>query len=65
IASPMRIETGPQQPVAAAYVWLTQSEARELRDALDDLLSHPRGDWHAHISSGDYGTELTLAADRG
>ncbi len=61
----MRIETGPQQPVPAAYLWLTPSEASELRGALDDLLSDPRDDWHAHISSADYATELTLAVERG
>lgn len=38
---------------------LTESEAIELRDALDTLLSDP-APRHEHVSSGDYGRELTV-----
>lgn len=59
----VRIETGPGQEQAAAYLWLTLLEAAELRDALNDLLDEPRPDWHAHVSSPDYAREVTVALD--
>ncbi len=59
----MRIEAGQGQPKQSAYLWLTVAEARELRDALNDLLHEPREDWHAHVASADYATEVTVALD--
>lgn len=38
---------------------LTRSEAQELRDDLDTLLSDD-SDRHEHVSSADYQTELTV-----
>jgi hypothetical protein len=34
----MRIEGTPGEALQTAYLWLTRSEAAELRDALTDLL---------------------------
>jgi hypothetical protein len=45
------------------YLWLTDSEAAELRDALNDLLAEPGDGWHAHVSSADYQTEISVARD--
>ena len=45
------------------YLWLTDSEAAELRDALNDLLAEPGDGLHAHVSSADYQTEISVARD--
>ena len=60
----MRIETGPDDSeTSTASLYLTQSEARELRSALDDMLGQepPDLNWHTHVSSADYQTEIALA----
>jgi hypothetical protein len=59
----MRIGGSPGNALPAAYLWLTSAEAAELREALSDLLATETTDWHAHISSADYQTELTIARD--
>ena len=59
----MRIEGTPSEPLSTAYLWLTQEEAAEVRDAMTDLLNEGDADWHAHISSTDYKVELTVALD--
>jgi hypothetical protein len=59
----MRIESPPQNVLPSAFLWLTAAEASELRDALNDLLATDQADWHAHVSSADYQTELTIARD--
>jgi hypothetical protein len=40
-------------------LYLTLSEALELRDGLDDLLNKPL-DNHIHVSSSDYKKEVTI-----
>jgi len=40
---------------------LTQVEARELRDALEDCFTSPQKDIHAHISDSEYLREITVA----
>lgn len=40
-------------------LYLTQSEASELRDALDDLLKNPLNN-HVHISNENYQKEITV-----
>lgn len=58
----MRIDAGAH-PVDSVTIFLTRAEASELRDALDDLLGlEPGQPWHAHVSSADYLTEVTIAA---
>lgn len=59
----MRIEGEPGQPLRGVYLWLTKSEAQELKDALNDLLANGGPEWHAHIPSGDFSLEVTLAVD--
>ena len=57
----MRIEQAPGKPITSVFVWLTRAEARELRDALDQMLSDDTNDRHEHVSSADYQTEITVA----
>lgn len=47
------------------YLWLTDTEAAELRDARNDLLGASSEGWHAHVSSSDYATEVTVAREGG
>lgn len=45
-------------------VFLTRSEAAELRDAAEQLLQNfQEPGWHAHVASPDFQTEMTLAPD--
>jgi hypothetical protein len=45
-------------------VYLTRDEAAELRDAAEALLQNfEEAGYHAHVSSGDYQIEMTLAPD--
>ena len=59
----VRIEGEPGEPLANVYLWLTTDEARELRDALDDLVSTEDPNWHAHVASADFNREITIALD--
>ena len=59
----VRIEGEPGEPLATVYLWLRPDEARELRDALDDLLSREDPNWHAHVASADFDREITIALD--
>jgi hypothetical protein len=61
----VRIENSDRQPLSSVYLWLTEAEAVELRDALDDLLSARSEGWHGHVSSADYATEVTVAREGG
>lgn len=44
--------------VSRLILYLTKSEAGELRDALEAILSDPFG--HTHVSSSDYRREITV-----
>jgi hypothetical protein len=57
----VRIENKAHEPQSHAYLWLTLAEASELRDALDDLVRNAGPEWHAHVASADFGTEITIA----
>jgi hypothetical protein len=58
----VRIE-GDGSGVHDLMLFLTRSEAAELRDTLADLLDHfEEPGWHGHVSSADYQTEITVAA---
>ena len=59
----MRIETEDRESRSNVYLCLTVSEAEELRGVLDDLVRQPRADWHSHVSSSDYQTEVTVTLD--
>ena len=59
----VRIETSPGSSISNVYLFLTRAEAKELRDALNDLLHHDDEKWHSHVSSEDYQTEIAVAWD--
>lgn len=60
----MRIESADVTDLHNVNLWLTHAEASELRDALDDMLERgPSAEWHAHVSSADYQTEVSVAWD--
>jgi len=62
----VRIENGDRLPLSRVYLWLTDAEAAEMRDALNDLLSAKLSEgWHTHVASSDFAVELTLASDEG
>jgi hypothetical protein len=54
-----------ERPLSNAYLWLMADEAQELRGAPDDLLAHPRADWHAHVATADFQTVSVAWDDRG
>lgn len=59
----MRIEKTDGTSLDSVVVALTRGEAAELRDAMTDLLARfNEPDFHAHVSSTDYQTELTLTS---
>ena len=56
----MRIEVDGS-PVTNVTLFLKAAEASELRDAMNDMCEQPGRSWHAHVGSGDYQTEITVA----
>jgi hypothetical protein len=59
----MRIEKTNGTSLDSVVVALTRGEAAELRDAVTDLLARFNDpDFHIHVSSADYQTELTLTS---
>jgi hypothetical protein len=56
----MRISDSDGKPLASINLALSDSEARELRDALEDLLTTDEDGWHVHVSNGDYSREVTV-----
>ena len=59
--SGMRIEADKQR-VSKVVLYLSPSEASELRDGLEDLLEGHSEDpgWHCHVPSADFQTEITI-----
>jgi hypothetical protein len=47
------------KPLNAVIVYLTKTEAAELRDSLELILADPIGR-HEHVSSDDYRKEVTI-----
>jgi hypothetical protein len=45
----MRITDSKRNELDGIYLALTDAEARELRDGLDELLSTRENGWHAHV----------------
>lgn len=45
----MRISDGAGSTPSAIYVALTDAEARELRDGLNELLETTEVGWHVHV----------------
>ena len=60
----MRIEVDGEV-VPNAGLFLSASEASELRDLLDDLLTRHVDDpaWHGHLASADFQVELAVAPE--
>ena len=45
----VRISNGEGSKLSAIYIALTDAEARELRDALNELLETTEAGWHVHV----------------
>jgi hypothetical protein len=61
----MRIMRGADF-LGEVLLYLTRDEAAELRDAADAVLEHfDEPGYHAHVSSADYQTEMTVAPEVG
>jgi hypothetical protein len=45
----MRITDSQKNELDGVYLALTDAEARELRDGLNELLSTRENGWHAHV----------------
>jgi hypothetical protein len=45
----MRITDSKRNDLDGVYLALTDAEARELRDGLDELLRTRESGWHAHV----------------
>jgi hypothetical protein len=53
-------------PAGEVLIYLTRTEAEELRDSANALLrDFDQAGYHAHVSSADYQTELTIAPEVG
>ncbi|MCV2393627.1 hypothetical protein OEB99_04835 [Actinotalea sp. M2MS4P-6] len=63
----MRIESDPGTVIPSVHLWLSRNEAAEVRDRLDEMLAQedPPGTWHAHVSSADFRSELSISAEGG
>lgn len=60
----MRLEDAKSKlPLSSIIVGLTESEARELRDVLTQLLEDPSMG-HEHVASADWATEVTVWIER-
>ena len=56
----MRIlDEDTDKSVSAVIIYLTQAEAAELRDSLEQILADPVGR-HEHVSSSDNAKEITV-----
>jgi hypothetical protein len=55
----MRITDAEGKPLGAVYLALSNQEADELTQALEDLKSAKPG-WHAHVSDPSYQQEVTV-----
>jgi len=53
------LDEDTDKAVDRVTIYLTQSEAEELRDSLLALLKEPRGN-HSHVPSGDFQKEITV-----
>lgn len=55
----MRITDAEGNPLNSVYLALSDAEANELAQALEDLKSAERG-WHAHVSDPAFEREVTV-----
>jgi hypothetical protein len=56
----MTLTDSDGKPLMSVNLALSDAEARELRDALGDLLTTDEAGWHVHVSSADYSGEVTV-----
>lgn len=56
----VRITDRDGKPLPHVNLALSDSEARELIDALRDLLTTTERGWHAHVSNDDLQSEVTV-----
>jgi hypothetical protein len=56
----MRITDSDGKPLEKVNLALSEVEARELRDALGDLLATREPGWHSHVADGDFSREVTV-----
>ena len=56
----MRITDSDGKPLDGVNLALSEAEARELRDALAELLITQETGWHVHVSNDDYSREVTV-----
>jgi hypothetical protein len=52
------------QPITAAQLYLTEREARELRDALGELLAAPEATEHRHVLDGAVDLSVSIVTQR-
>jgi hypothetical protein len=56
----VRVADPDGKPLDGVNLALSDAEARELRDALGELLTTQDVGWHVHVSNGDYSREVTV-----
>ena len=60
-------EVGDDGTLGRVTLKLTRAEAAELRDAVNDLVGRfdrsETSAWHAHVSSSDFQTEISIVAE--
>jgi hypothetical protein len=56
----MRIHAHKDKPLSEVFLALSDAEAAELRDALEDLLTTKEAGWHVHVSDADYRLSVTV-----
>jgi hypothetical protein len=62
-AASVRIEADGK-PLPQVVLFLARGEANELRDGIDDLLTHfGEEGWHTHVASADYQVEITIVPE--
>jgi hypothetical protein len=56
----VRVTDSDGKPLDGVNLALSETEARELRDALGDLLTTQEVGWHVHVCNSDYSREVTV-----
>ncbi len=56
----MRITDSDGSQLSGVNLALTDDEARELRDALQDLIATSEAGWHVQVSNSDCSREITV-----
>jgi hypothetical protein len=59
----VKITDAQGQPLGSVYLALSDAEARELIDALNELIATKQTDWHAHVSDPSFQVEVTVSRE--